>query len=227
MDVRAATFSQRELCQITGLDTVTVDTWLIRGILETTKVDGRVLRGRRLFSVLAIFEAKVTADLVSELAMGPSEASKVARCAGADWHAPDDWKRKVVEAIERSAHVARVFLFVARADEGWVTIPSYANKNGPPRFEPMSKYEKWLARPLAVLPASDLLSFVYKKCEQIRNGSDRLRIAQKAVTRGARMPLLEEDERYAVARSAKRFVHFFLDRAYRHFFDRDLESSPI
>jgi hypothetical protein len=62
---------------------VTVDTWLIRGILETTKVDGRVLRGRRLFSVLAIFEAKVTADLVSELAMGPSEASKVARCAGA------------------------------------------------------------------------------------------------------------------------------------------------
>ena len=64
MDVRAATFSQRELCQITGLDTVTVDTWLIRGILETTKVDGRVLRGRRLFSVLTIFEAKVTADLV-------------------------------------------------------------------------------------------------------------------------------------------------------------------
>src|SRR6202047_5292132 len=56
MDVCAATFSQRELCQITGLDTVTVDTWLIRGILETTKVDGRVLRGRRLFSVLTIFD---------------------------------------------------------------------------------------------------------------------------------------------------------------------------
>ena len=167
MDVRAATFSQRELCQITGLDTVTVDTWLIRGILETTKVDGRVLRGRRLFSVLTIFEAKVTADLVSELAMGPSEASKVARCAGADWHAPDDWKRKVVEAIERSAHVARVFLLVARADEGWVTIPSYANKNGPPRFEPMSKYKKWLAKPVAVLPASDLLSFVYKSASKL------------------------------------------------------------
>src|SRR6476659_475660 len=207
MDVRAATFSQRELCQITGLDTVTVDTWLIRGILETTKVDGRVLRGRRLFSVLTIFEAKVTADLVNELAMGPSEASKVARCAGADWHAPDDWKRKVVEAIERSANVARVFLLVARADEGWITIPSYANKNGPPRFEPLAKYEKWLARPLAVLPASDLLSFVYKKCEQIRNFR-RLRIAQKAVTRGAGMPLLEKDERYAVARSANGFAHF-------------------
>jgi hypothetical protein len=158
---------------------ITAQRWLIRGILETTKVDGRVLRGRRLFSVLAIFEAKVTADLVSGLAMVPSEASKVARCAGADWHAPDDWKRKVVEAIERSANVARVFLLVARADEGWITIPSYANKNGPPRFEPMSKYEKWLARPLAVLPASDLFSFVYKKCEQIRNGSDDSRSRKK------------------------------------------------
>ena len=88
MDVRAATFSQRELCQITELDMVTVDTWLIRGILETTKVDGRVLRGRRLFSVLAIFEAKVTADLVNGLAMPPSEASKVARRAAADGMRP-------------------------------------------------------------------------------------------------------------------------------------------
>ena len=130
--------------------------------------------------MLAIFEAKVTADLVSGLAMPPSEASKVARCAAADWRAPDDWKRKVVEAIERSADVARVFLLAARADEGWVTIPSYANKNGPPRFEPMSKYEKWLARPLAVLPASDLLSFVYEKCEQIRRGSDDARSRKKS-----------------------------------------------
>jgi hypothetical protein len=55
------------------------------------------------------------------------------------------------EAIERSAKVSRVFLLVARVDEGWVTIPSYGNKNGSARFEPMSKYEKWLARPLAVL----------------------------------------------------------------------------
>ena len=80
MDVRAATFSQRELCQITGLDMVTVDTWLIRGILETTKVDGRVLRGRRLFSVLAIFEAKVTADLVNGWRCRP-RSDKLARRA--------------------------------------------------------------------------------------------------------------------------------------------------
>ena len=129
--MRTTTAELTAVCKrFAQFDTVTVDTWLIRGILETTKVDGRVLRGRRLFSVLAIFEAKVTADLVSGLGMGPSEASKVARCAAADWNAPDDWKRKVVEAIERSANVARVFLLVARADEGWVTIPSYANKNG-------------------------------------------------------------------------------------------------
>ena len=93
--------------------------------------------------MLAIFEAKVMADLVSGLGMGPSEASKVARCAAADWNS-------VLRKQKRS-----------------------------PRFEPMSNYEKWLARPLAVLPASDLLSFVYEKCEQIRRGSDNPRSRKK------------------------------------------------
>ena len=65
MDVQAGIFTQAELCQVTGLNSVTVDTWLIRGILRTTKVGGRTLRGRRLFSVLAIFEAKVTGELVN------------------------------------------------------------------------------------------------------------------------------------------------------------------
>ena len=116
---RPPLFRKRNVCQITGLDTVTVDTWLIRGILETTKVDGRVLRGRRLFSMLAIFEATVTAELVNGLAVPPSEASKVARCATADWNAPGDWKRKVVEAIERSANVA-ASIPVAGAGRSWV-----------------------------------------------------------------------------------------------------------
>ena len=31
--------------------------------------------------------------------------------------------------------------------------------------------EKWLTRPFAVLPASELLSSVYKKCLQISNAS--------------------------------------------------------
>ena len=43
---------------------------------SSKKVDGRVLRGRRLFSVLAIFEAKVTADLVSGLAMPPQKPAR-------------------------------------------------------------------------------------------------------------------------------------------------------
>jgi hypothetical protein len=66
--------------------------WLIRDILRTTKVGGRTLRGRRLFSVLAIFEAKVTGELVTRLSLPPSEASEVARCAAADWDTADDWK---------------------------------------------------------------------------------------------------------------------------------------
>jgi hypothetical protein len=92
MDVQAGIFTQAELCQVSGLNSVTVDTWLIRDILRTTKVGGRTLRGRRLFSVLAIFEAKVTGELVTRLSLPPSEASEVARCAAADWDTADDWK---------------------------------------------------------------------------------------------------------------------------------------
>ena len=46
--------------------------------------------------------------------MGPSEASKVARCAAADWNAPDDWKRKVVEAITPEENARRVMVEATR-----------------------------------------------------------------------------------------------------------------
>ena len=169
MDVQNGFFTQAELCEITGLDSVTIDTWLIRGILHTTKVGGRTLRGRRLFSMLAIFEAAVTGELVNRLAMPPSEAAKVAKCAVDGWNAPDDWKARVIKAVDRSPNIVSVFLLVVRTDDGWKTIPSYGNKA--PWFEPRSKYEKWLTRPFAVLPASELLSSVYKKCLQISNAS--------------------------------------------------------
>lgn len=171
MDVQVGIFTQAELCQVTGLNSVTVDTWLIRGILRTTKVGGRTLRGRRLFSVLAIFEAKVTSELVTRLSLPPSEASEVARCAAADWNTADDWKFRVITAIERSAKFASVFLMIVRTEDGWRTIPVYGNGNGPPLFEPRSKYEKWFANPLGILPASDLLSSVYVRCREISNGS--------------------------------------------------------
>ena len=169
MDVQTGIFTQAELCKITGLDSVTVDTWLLRGIMHTTKVGGRILRGRRLFSVLAIFEAAVIGELVTHLAIPPSEAAKVAKCATADWNAPDDWKSRVIKAVDRSASIASVFLILVRRDDDWVTITSYGNKA--PWVQPHPAYEKWLTRPFAVLPAADLLSSVYKKCREISKDS--------------------------------------------------------
>jgi len=170
MDVRAGIFTQAELCQVTGLNSVTVDTWLIRGVLQTTKVGGRTLRGRRLFSMLAIFEWKVTSELVNRLAMPPSEAAKIARCAAADWNASDDWKARVIMAIERSAEIASVFLLVVLTDDGWRTIEVPGDQT--PWLESRSKYQKWMTRPFAVLPASELLSFVYKRCKEISSSTN-------------------------------------------------------
>jgi hypothetical protein len=175
MDVQAGIFTQGELCQVTGLDTVTVDTWLLRGVLRTAKVGGRTLRRRRLFSVLGIFEAAVSSELVTHLAMGPTEAAKVARCASTDWAKPDDWKPRIISAVDRSAKVTSVFLLVARKGTDWRTKPVYGSKT--PWFTPESEYEKWTTATFAVLPASDLLASVYKECVKLaadenRNGAD-------------------------------------------------------
>jgi hypothetical protein len=174
IDVEAPIFTQAELCKITGLDNGTVDSWLLRGILETTKVGGRALRGRRLFSVAAIFQATVIAELVARLAIPPSEAAKVARCdAVAEWTGRDDWKSRTIQVFERSAKVTSVFLLIVRADDDWKAKEAYG-KNAP-LFEPRSIYEKWLALPFIVLPASELLSSVYKKCmEMYQTGKDEL-----------------------------------------------------
>ena len=115
--------------------------------------------------MLAIFEWKVTSELVNVWQCHPSEAAKVARCAAADWSASDDWKARVIMAIERSAEIASVFLLVVLTDDGWRTIEVPGNQT--PWLELMSKYQKWMTRPFAVLPASELLSFVYKRCKEI------------------------------------------------------------
>ena len=129
-------------------------------------------------SVLTIFEAKITADLVNELAMGPSEASNVARCAGADWHAPDDWKRKVVEAIERSAHVARVFLLWHGPTRGGSRFRLTQTKTDRLGSSPCRNMKSGWQNPLLFCPPQ-IFFRSSTKSEQIRNGSDDSRSRKK------------------------------------------------
>ena len=168
MDVLAPVYSQKELCAVAGLDTVTVDTWLNRGLLEKTPIGRRMLRGRRLFSTLSIFEAKTMAELVKELSMPASDASKVARCAAGDWGDPHDWKHGVVAGFDRSVNVARVFLLIAKKNDGWITIPVFAGKHGLPLFEPNVNYAKYMKQIVGILPASRFFDVRMQKMPRTR-----------------------------------------------------------
>jgi hypothetical protein len=172
MDVEAALFTQKEVGDVIERDKVTLDTWLLRGILESTKVGGRILRGRRLFSVLAIFEAKLIDELMTRLAIPPSEAAKIAKCATSDWNAKDDWKPRIVQSVERSVRIASVYLLVKRRREGgWTTKVCYGDNDGP--FKNEKGYEKWLGEAFGVLPVSLMFATVVKKCNEIQNRSGK------------------------------------------------------
>jgi hypothetical protein len=174
-NAEAAIFTQEELCVVAGLPRATVDAWLFRGNLERPKVAGRTLRGVRLFSALAIFEAKFIGELVTILDIGPSEAAKVLKC---DWNAKNaDWKLKVVQAVDRSVQLASVYLLIKRRGGGWITQICYGDKDGP--FEIGKGHEKWLAEAFAVLPISLMLTTVLKGCKEIRNSPDQSRTRRK------------------------------------------------
>jgi hypothetical protein len=62
METTVALFSQAELCEAAGIDRETANNWIKRGLLETTAVGGRKMRGRRLFSVLEIASSLPTSE---------------------------------------------------------------------------------------------------------------------------------------------------------------------
>lgn len=169
METEIQLFTQNEVGEILRRNKATLDTWLLRGILQRTKVGGRSLR-TRLFSVEAIFEAKLIDELAIRLAIPASEAKQVARCATADWDMKDGWKPRVARAIERSARIASVYLLIKRRGEGWITKTCYGDKDGP--FKVIRNNEKWLDEAFAVLPVSLMFETVVKKCEEIQSRSD-------------------------------------------------------
>jgi hypothetical protein len=166
-NVEEGKFTQQELCEAAGLDRGTVDTWIIRGVLHTTKVGGRIIRGRRLFSILAIFEAAVIGELVTSSAIGPSDGAKIAKCAAANWNTKDDWKPMVLRSVEASLPYKNVYLLARRFDGEWLTQDCFGDDKAGPEFKPMRSYQELLNHSFVVVPASYILARVYLACNKM------------------------------------------------------------
>jgi hypothetical protein len=79
LDPNKPQFSQVELCEVAEIPMATANNWILTGALRPADVGSRRARKPRLFSVVTIFEAKVTGDLVKWLGTPPPIAAAMAR----------------------------------------------------------------------------------------------------------------------------------------------------
>ena len=90
-DLDGAIFTPGEAARVAEIPEKLFSVWLARNIVRPARIGkektpGKRLRGQRLFSIKTIFEAKMTFQLVSHLAITASEANKIAQQAMAlDW----------------------------------------------------------------------------------------------------------------------------------------------
>jgi hypothetical protein len=87
LDPKKPQFSQVELCEVAGIPMATANNWILTGALRPADVGSRRARKPRLFSVVTIYEAKVTGDLVKWLGTPPPTAAGMARKStdGCNW----------------------------------------------------------------------------------------------------------------------------------------------
>ena len=88
LDPNTPQFSQVELCEVAEIPMATANNWILTGALRPADVGSRRARKPRLFSVVTIYEAKVTGDLVKWLGTPPPIAAGMARKTtdGHNWH---------------------------------------------------------------------------------------------------------------------------------------------
>jgi hypothetical protein len=88
LDPKKPQFSQVELCEVAEIPMATANNWILTGALRPADVGSRGARKPRLFSVVTIFEAKVTGDLVKWLGTPPPIAAGMARKTtdGHNWY---------------------------------------------------------------------------------------------------------------------------------------------
>jgi hypothetical protein len=164
LDLHEPIYSQAELCEVAGTDRITINNRIHSGVLIPGEVSDRRLQGRRLFSVITIFEVKLTTELVNCFRIPPSAAASIAKKT-TDGH---QWMWVVARGME-SKRPAEYVGFVYWSDECQELTAV---------VEPMAESHRkvqFIERPLLVLPLSRFFTSIYEKCLQILAASDPAR----------------------------------------------------
>ena len=166
LDPNKPQFSQVELCEVAEIPMATANNWILAGALRPADVGSRRARKPRLFSVVTIYEAKVTSDLVKWLGTPPPIAAGMARKTtdGHNWYwsIPRDLARNNPRdffAIVFWSDQCRDWdasVDVASGDVLRIKVKAIAEARGEPKLT---------ERPILVLPVSKYFVSVYKICQ--------------------------------------------------------------
>jgi hypothetical protein len=174
LDPKKPQFSQVELCEVAGIPMATANNWILTGALRPADVGSRRARKPRLFSVVTIYEAKVTGDLVKWLGTPPPTAAGMARKTtdGHNWYwsVPRDLARtnpRDFFAIVFWSDQCRDWdasVDVASGDVLRIKMKAIAEARGEPKLT---------ERPILVLPVSKYFASVYKICQAMVDSSSK------------------------------------------------------
>jgi hypothetical protein len=175
LDPNKPQFSQIELCEVAEMPMATANNWVLTGALRPADLGSRRIRKPRLFSVVTIYEAKVTGDLVKWLGMPPPTAAGMARKTtdGYNWYwsiprdlardSPRDFFAIVFWSDQCRDWDASVD--VASGDVLRIKMQAIAEARGEPKLS---------ERPILVLPVSKYFASVYKICQAIVDSSSKI-----------------------------------------------------
>jgi hypothetical protein len=172
METTAALFSQAELCEAAGIDRETANNWIKRGLLETSTLGGRKLRGRRLFSMLEICKAHLMNETIKCLAIPASDAAEIADRAIAEFV-----KTEKLARIDDGQEPTFALALVSRHREQWVTD---LRRGGKALFS--EKESREARHPLAILPIAQAFVAIHQQCVKFLHADRRVR-------RGFRIPV--------------------------------------
>jgi hypothetical protein len=177
MKIDLAAFTATQLSTVTGIDRKLVNLWLERGVITPTHLERLTERNRPMFSVIAIFKARLIKALSDELSINPASsmlagaeaerasrpgaraASSVARMAQVI--ADAGWMWAVARGVDRGKPLA-LFAAINRTDDCWQLFLEFDVGKFAQRFGPDKAY--------AVIPIGEVFATVYRQCKKIYEG---------------------------------------------------------
>jgi hypothetical protein len=191
LNIHLPLFSATELGKVAGIERKLVNLWLERELIQPTRIERLAVRKRPLFSVVAIFKARLIrilsgsllvsasgsmlAGAEAERASKPGAATRSRTPALPEVIADEGWMWAVARSVE-SGKALPLVAAITRSDDCWdfflgLEVSSFAR-----RFAPEVPY--------AVVPIGEIFASVYLECKALipDSTSERPRKKRRAGT---------------------------------------------